>query len=61
MDLRIFNIALLIGWTLVLIGGCVIHLGAGLAFAGLLLLAVTFAVSRMAGIYAAPAEKKETD
>ena len=59
MSLRIFNSALLFGWLLVLVGGCLINVGAGLAFGGLLLLAITFSVSRMAGIYAAPAEEKE--
>lgn len=49
MDIRIFNIALLIGWLLVLVGGVLVHLGAGLVVAGLLLLVLVFQSVKLAG------------
>lgn len=61
MSLNVFNIALALGWLLVLVGGCLVHLGAGLAVGGLLLLGMTFAVARMGGIYAPPREDKDPD
>ncbi|AQW29048.1 hypothetical protein ACEQ38_09205 [Ralstonia syzygii subsp. celebesensis] len=51
MNAHLFNACLLIGWLLVLAGGCLVHVGYGLAFAGLLLLVVVLFVSRMAGVY----------
>lgn len=57
MTLKAFNLAILLGWLLVTIGGCLLNIGAGLVAGGLLLLAITFAVARMAGIYATQAEK----
>jgi hypothetical protein len=53
MDIRVFNAAVLIGWLLVLVGGVLIHPGAGLLSAGLLMLVLVFVTARMAGgIYA---------
>lgn len=51
MNAHLFNACLLIGWLLVLAGGCLVHVGYGLVFAGLLLLVVVLFVSRMAGVY----------
>lgn len=59
MTLKAFNLAILAGWLLVLIGGCLLNLGAGLIGGGLLLLVLTFAVSRLAGIYSPPENSKE--
>ena len=53
MSLFVFNTCLLLGWLLVLIGGLLIHPGAGLVFAGLLLLGLVFLAVRTAGgVYA---------
>jgi len=60
MSLKNFNIAILIGWLLVLIGGCLLDVALGLAFAGLLLLGLTLTLARLAGLYR-PAPKKEED
>jgi heme A synthase len=49
MNLNVFNLALLLGWLLVLIGGCLWHPAAGLAVAGLLLIILTIYVARLAG------------
>ena len=51
MTFQAFNIAILIGWVLVLLGGCLIDLAAGLAGAGLLLILLTIYLARMAGVY----------
>lgn len=61
MNLNVFNIALALGWLLVLIGGCLVHFGAGLAVGGLLLLGITFVVARMGGIYTPTREDKDPD
>lgn len=55
MNLKTFNVTLLLGWLLALVGGVVLNVGAGLLFAGLLLIALAFAVARLAGLYAAAA------
>jgi hypothetical protein len=49
MPLRIFNIAMLLGWLLVLVGGVIVHPGWGLAAAGLLLILLTLVSVRLAG------------
>ena len=51
MNLLFFNIAIAIGWLMVLAGACLLNVPAGLIVAGLLLLALTFAGARMAGVY----------
>lgn len=61
MSLNAFNIALALGWLLVLIGGCLVHVGAGLALGGLLLIGLTFVVARIGGIYAPTLEDKDAD
>ncbi len=50
MDIRIFNVALLIGWLMILAGGVVIHPGWGLAIAGAVLLVLTLASAYIAGL-----------
>ena len=60
MNVSVYNAALLIGWLLVTLGGLLISPGAGLIGGGLLLLALVFAVARLAGVYQ-PTEKPEID
>jgi hypothetical protein len=52
MNLMFFNIAVAIGWLMVLAGACMFSAPAGLIVGGALLLALTFAGARMAGVYA---------
>lgn len=52
MNLLFFNIAIAVGWLMVLIGVCLVNLPAGLIVAGALLLLITFAGARLAGLYA---------
>lgn len=52
MTLRAFNTLLLAGWLLVLIGGMVINVGAGIAFAGALMIALTIFCARIGGLHA---------
>lgn len=61
MNAHIFNICLLVGWLLALAGGALLNLGAGLIFAGLLLLAIVLVVTRMVGIYVPNREEKDAD
>ncbi|MGP8437174.1 hypothetical protein ACT2FY_12980 [Paraburkholderia fungorum] len=61
MNAYIFNACLLIGWLLALAGGLLLNPGAGLIFAGLLLLAIVLVVTRMVGIYVPSREKKDSD
>lgn len=49
MNLRIFNVCLLLGWLMVLAGGIAIHPGWGLAIAGALLIVLTLAAAYLAG------------
>lgn len=58
MNIQLFNASLLIGWLLVLVGGLLLSPGWGLAGSGLLLIGLVLVVSRIAGIYAAPASKE---
>ena len=54
MALRVFNISILLGWLLVTIGGMILNVGAGLLISGILLLFLTAALSRLAGLFTAP-------
>jgi hypothetical protein len=49
MNVRVFNVCLLLGWLMVLAGGVVIHPGWGLAIAGALLVVLTLAAAYLAG------------
>lgn len=49
MNVRVFNVCVLVGWLLVLVGGIVIHPGWGLAIAGGLLIVLTLAAAYIAG------------
>lgn len=52
MDIRIFNVCILIGWLMVLAGGIVINVGWGIAIAGALLLVLTLVSAYLAGLSA---------
>jgi quinol-cytochrome oxidoreductase complex cytochrome b subunit len=54
MNIKIFNVALLIGWLMVLAGGVVINPGWGVALSGALLLVLTMASAYIAGLQPAP-------
>lgn len=60
MNSRLFNTTLLVGWLLALVGGLLLDVGVGLAAGGLLLIALAFAVARIAGIYV-PRDKTESE
>jgi len=51
MNVKIFNLCLLLGWLMVLAGGVVIHPGWGIAVAGALLLLLTLASAYLAGLH----------
>ena len=53
-----FNAAMLIGWLLAMVGGSLVNLGAGLAFGGLLLIALALLSARMAGGLYVPEPKR---
>lgn len=52
MNVKVFNLCLLLGWLMVLGGGVVINIGWGIAFAGGLLLVLTLAGAYAAGLRA---------
>lgn len=49
MQVYVFNACLLIGWALVILGGAMLNLGAGLVGGGLLLIVLALVATRMAG------------
>ncbi|HSN40759.1 MAG TPA: hypothetical protein VLT92_11250 [Burkholderiales bacterium] len=51
MNVYVLNASLLIGWLMVLIGGCMVNLAWGLVGAGALLLVLSILSVRLAGIY----------
>ncbi len=51
MDVKLFNLCLLLGWLMVLAGGVLIHPGWGIAVAGALLLVLTLASAYLAGLH----------
>jgi len=51
MNIKLFNLCLLLGWLMVLAGGVVIHPGWGIAVAGGLLLVLTLASAYLAGLH----------
>lgn len=59
MTLKAFNLATLLGWLLVVVGGCLVDVGYGLVAGGLLLIGITFFMARMAGVYAPKPEKED--
>ena len=59
MDVKLFNLCLLLGWLMVLAGGVVIHPGWGIAIAGGLLLVLTLASAYLAGLHMAKAKPEQ--
>lgn len=59
MNIHIFNAGLLLGWLLVLVGGVLVHPGAGLIGAGVLLLVLVFLSVRLAGGVFVPPPKSD--
>lgn len=57
MDVKLFNLCLLLGWLMVLAGGVIIHPGWGIALAGVLLLLLTLASAYLAGLHEAKRTK----
>ncbi|QBQ96291.1 hypothetical protein [Paraburkholderia pallida] len=49
MNIKIFNVCLLLGWLMVLAGGIVIHPGWGIAVAGAILIVLTLLAAYLAG------------
>lgn len=56
MNIKLFNVCLLLGWLMVLAGGVVIHPGWGIAIAGALLLLLVLVGAYFAGLYQPKAE-----
>lgn len=52
MNVIVFNVCLLIGWLLVLIGLCIWSIPFGMASAGALLLLLTILLARLGGLQA---------
>jgi hypothetical protein len=57
MNVKVFNVCLLLGWLMVLAGGVVISVGWGIAIAGALLLVLTMLTAYFAGISQFKADK----
>lgn len=51
MNILHFNIAVLLGWLLTSAGALLVSPGYGLVASGVLLIALTFALARMGGVY----------
>ena len=49
MNVKIFNVSLVAGWLFAMIGGMLMNIGAGMAFGGLLLIALVFLSAKIAG------------
>lgn len=60
MHVHVFNVCLLLGWLLVLAGGVLLNVGAGLAAAGALLIVLVLVSARVAGGLYVPKLKEET-
>lgn len=62
MNIKVFNLCILLGWLMVLAGGVVVSPGWGLAIAGGLLIFLTLASAYIAGWERpkAPGDKGET-
>ena len=61
MHVNVFNGCLLLGWLLVLAGGVMLLPGAGLAVAGVLLIALALLAARVAGGIYMPDAKRKAD
>jgi len=61
MNIRVFNVCLLLGWIMVLAGGVMLNPGWGVAFAGGLLIVLTLSAAYIAGWEQPKRNKEETD
>lgn len=50
MNIKLFNICLLVGWLMILAGGVVIHPGWGIAIAGAVLFLATIVMAYVFGV-----------
>jgi len=50
MDIKLFNICLLLGWLMILAGGVILHPGWGIAVAGAVLLVGTATAAYVFGV-----------
>ncbi|MBN3789711.1 hypothetical protein [Burkholderia sp. Ac-20353] len=57
MNIKIFNVCLLLGWLMVLAGGVIVNPGWGVAIAGALMVFMTLAAAYISG-WARPANRK---
>lgn len=60
VNIKVFNMCLLLGWLMVLAGGVILNPGWGIVAAGGLLIALTLAAAYLAG-WEQPARPKKTD
>lgn len=49
MNIKLFNLCMLLGWLLILVGGVMVDPGWGLAIAGAVLMLLTLASAYLAG------------
>jgi hypothetical protein len=60
MNPIVFNICILLGWLMVLAGGCMLSVPIGLTVAGVLMIALVFIVARAVGVMS-PGARREGD
>ncbi len=60
VNIKVFNLCLLLGWLMVLAGGVVLNVGWGIIAAGALLIALTLVAAYLAG-WEQPARPKKSD
>lgn len=53
MNIKIFNLCLLIGWVMVTAGAMVLNIGAGLCAGGVLLILLTLLTVKIGGLFVA--------
>lgn len=60
MNPLVFNACILLGWLMVLVGGCMLSVPGGLVGGGALMLALVFVVARAVGVLI-PRSRREGD
>lgn len=61
MNIKLFNVCLLLGWLMVLAGGIVINPGWGIAIAGGLMICLVLATAYIGGLYASKASAGDAE
>lgn len=61
MNIKVFNLCLVLGWLMVLAGGIVIHPGWGIAIGGALLVVLTLTGAYLAGVHVPPKKQSGAD